>query len=205
VSPRSVSIKRGFDLIAAAIGLIVLAPAIGLTALLILFRLGRPVLFRQQRPGLGGRLFQNLKFRSMDNARDASGQLLSDARRISGFGAFLRRTSLDELPELWNVLRGDMSIVGPRPLLPEYLPLYDSRQTRRHDVRPGLTGWAQINGRNELTWEQRLEFDVWYVEHWSFRLDLRIILLTVAYVLRGQGISYPGEATMKPFHGGPDQ
>jgi lipopolysaccharide/colanic/teichoic acid biosynthesis glycosyltransferase len=141
----------------------------------------------------------------MDNARDASGQLLSDARRISGFGAFLRRTSLDELPELWNVLRGDMSIVGPRPLLPEYLPLYDSRQTRRHDVRPGLTGWAQINGRNELTWEQRLEFDVWYVEHWSFRLDLRIILLTVAYVLRGQGISYPGEATMKPFHGGPDQ
>ena len=201
---RSPAVKRALDVIAASIGLLILSPVLGVIALIILIRLGRPILFRQLRPGVDGRLFAIVKFRSMDDARDVSGHLKSDEHRISGLGAVLRRTSLDELPELWNILRGDMSIVGPRPLLPEYLPLYDSRQSRRHDVRPGLTGWAQVNGRNQLSWKTKFELDVWYVEHWSLGLDLRIVLRTFAEILSGRGVSHAGEATMTPFEGNAD-
>jgi sugar transferase EpsL len=201
LTTRSVAVKRGFDLIVACVGLAVLSPVLGVIAITVLVRFGRPILFRQERPGLGGRLFQILKFRTMSDGRDNSGNLLADAQRLSGFGAFLRRTSFDELPELWNVLWGEMSIVGPRPLLPEYLPHYNVRQARRHEMRPGLTGWAQVNGRNELSWGEKFELDVWYVDNWSFELDLRILRKTLGYVVHGRGISHPGEATMKPFQG----
>jgi lipopolysaccharide/colanic/teichoic acid biosynthesis glycosyltransferase len=164
-------------------------------------QLGTPILFRQVRPGRNGRLFKLAKFRTMTDERDASGGLLPDASRLTPFGRWLRATSLDELPSLWNVLKGDMSLVGPRPLLVEYLPLYSSEQARRHEVRPGITGWAQVNGRNALTWEQKFELDVWYVDHRSFWLDLRILLMTVRKVFVREGISAKGEATMPRFTG----
>lgn len=176
-------------------------PVAGVIGLLVRLRMGRPVLLRQRRPGRGGIPFELLKFRTMTNARDAHGALLPDAERLTPFGTWLRSTSLDELPELVNVLRGDMSLVGPRPLLMEYLPRYSERHRRRHDVRPGLTGWAQVNGRNALPWPERLDLDVWYVEHRSLLLDLRILAATVRQVLGRHGISAPGEATMLPFTG----
>jgi lipopolysaccharide/colanic/teichoic acid biosynthesis glycosyltransferase len=163
--------------------------------------LGRPVLFRQRRPGLHGLLFTCLKFRTMRGTRDSAGKLLPDADRLTSLGSFLRRTSLDELPELWNVIRGDMSLVGPRPLLPEYLPRYNAFQRRRHEVRPGITGWAQVNGRNALTWEQKFKLDIWYVDHQSFWLDVKILWLTLLTVVRRQGIEHGGHATMPEFLG----
>ena len=170
-------------------------------ALLVRWKIGRPVLFRQQRPGLNGALFEILKFRTMTDQRDADGGLLPDAERLTTFGAWLRATSLDELPEFINVLRGDMSLVGPRPLLVEYLPLYSPGQARRHEVRPGITGWAQVKGRNQLSWNEKFELDVWYVDNRSFILDVRIILLTIVKVLKREGISHPGESTMPKFTG----
>ena len=164
---------------------------------------GWPVLFTQTRPGLNGRLFRMFKFRSMSNRRDARGELLPDAERLTSFGRFLRASSLDELPELWNVLRGEMSLVGPRPLLMEYLDRYTPLQARRHEVRPGITGWAQVNGRNAISWEQKFELDVWYVDHRSFWLDVRILWLTALKVLRRDGISAAGDATMPKFMGSP--
>jgi lipopolysaccharide/colanic/teichoic acid biosynthesis glycosyltransferase len=164
-------------------------------------RVGAPIVFRQTRPGLHEELFTLLKFRTMTDARDPSGHPLPDDRRLTSLGRFLRRTSLDELPELWNVLRGDMSLVGPRPLLMEYLPRYDDRQRRRHDVRPGITGWTQVNGRNALTWDQKFELDIWYVDHRSLWLDLKILVRTVVAVITGRGVSQPGTATMEKFLG----
>jgi lipopolysaccharide/colanic/teichoic acid biosynthesis glycosyltransferase len=193
--------KRAFDVVVAAAALLVSWPLILLVAAAVRLRLGSPVLFRQVRPGLNGTPFTILKFRSMLDAVDAGGAPLADADRLTGFGRFLRSTSLDELPELWNVLRGDMSLVGPRPLLLHYLDLYTPFQMRRHEVRPGLTGWAQVNGRNTLSWADRFALDVWYVDHWSFALDLKILLLTVARVLGRRGISAEGEATMPYFTG----
>ena len=164
-------------------------------------KLGTPVLFRQQRPGLGGRPFWLLKFRTMTEARDAAGNLLPDAQRLTGFGRFLRATSLDELPELLNVLKGDMSLVGPRPLLMQYLDRYTPEQARRHEVRPGITGWAQVNGRNAITWEEKFKLDVWYVDNWSLWLDIKIIFMTVWKIFKREGISQPGQATMEEFRG----
>ncbi|MFM8556593.1 MAG: sugar transferase [Betaproteobacteria bacterium] len=193
--------KRAFDLITATVLLVMLALPLALLALFIRIRLGSPVLFRQQRPGLHGKLFLMVKFRTMTDARNAQGELLPDAERLTTVGRALRASSLDELPELWNVLCGDMSLVGPRPLLPEYLPLYNQHQARRHEVRPGITGWAQVNGRNALSWEDRFDLDVWYVDHRSFALDLRILALTLRKVLLREGISAPGEATVSRFTG----
>ena len=173
----------------------------GLVAILVYWRLGAPILFRQERPGLHGKPFTLLKYRTMNEARDGQGHLLSDAARLTGLGRFLRGTSLDELPELVNVLRGQMSLVGPRPLLMRYLDRYTAAQTRRHEVKPGITGWAQVNGRNAITWEQKFALDAWYVDHRSLLLDLRIIALTVWKTIRRQGISQPGEATMEEFWG----
>jgi lipopolysaccharide/colanic/teichoic acid biosynthesis glycosyltransferase len=194
-------VKRAFDVIVAATALLFLALPLALLAWRVRVALGTPVLFRQVRPGRHGRLFKLAKFRTMTDERDASGGLLPDASRLTPFGRWLRATSLDELPSLWNVLKGDMSLVGPRPLLVEYLPLYSSEQARRHEVRPGITGWAQVNGRNALTWEQKFELDVWYVDHRSFWLDLRIMLMTVCKVFVREGISAKGEATMPRFTG----
>jgi lipopolysaccharide/colanic/teichoic acid biosynthesis glycosyltransferase len=193
--------KRIFDAVAGGAALIVLSPLLLAVAGLVRFFLGPPVLFRQERPGLHGRPFMLVKFRTMTGAADAGGRPLPDADRLTRFGRFLRSTSLDELPELWNVLKGDMSLVGPRPLLTEYLPLYSARQARRHEVKPGLTGWAQVNGRNALTWEDRLEMDVWYVENRSWLLDLKIIWKTIRIVLHREGISQQGSATMERFRG----
>lgn len=193
--------KRLFDIVASVAGLIVLSPVIMLVAYLIRKRLGSPILFRQVRPGLGGKPFEMVKFRTMRDALDANGNPLPDSERMTDFGRFLRSSSLDELPELWNVLKGDMSLVGPRPLLMEYLPLYDIIQVRRHDARPGVTGWAQINGRNALSWEEKFKLDVWYVDNQSLWLDLKIIFLTVKKVLIRDGISAEGEATMTKFTG----
>lgn len=190
--------KRAFDFTAAAVALLLLLLPMLLLALIVRLNMGSPILFRQLRPGLRGAPFQLCKFRTM---RDPVAGVTSDADRLTPFGRWLRSTSLDELPELWNVLRGDMSLVGPRPLLPEYLPLYSPRQARRHEVRPGITGWAQVNGRNALSWEERFELDVWYVEHRSFLLDLKILALTVGAVLGRHGISAKGEATMSRFTG----
>jgi lipopolysaccharide/colanic/teichoic acid biosynthesis glycosyltransferase len=171
------------------------------TALVIWATLGRPILFRQVRPGRGGRAFQLLKFRTMLDAKDADGNLLPDEQRLTRAGHFLRAASLDELPQLWNVLRGDMSLVGPRPLLVEYLPLYSAEQARRHDVLPGITGWAQVNGRNALDWDTRFRLDVWYVDHWSVALDMKILALTILRVVQRQGVSYPGDVNMFRFAG----
>ena len=194
--------KRAFDVALTVPGLIVLSPVFALVALAVRVSLGSPVIFKQQRPGKSERPFTLYKFRTMRDARDAQGSLLPDARRLTRLGAFLRATSLDELPELVNVLRGDMSLVGPRPLLMEYLPLYSPEQRRRHDVRPGLTGWAQVNGRNALTWREKFAFDIEYVDHVNIGLDLRILLLTIGSVVRSEGISHSGHVTMQPFRGG---
>jgi len=193
--------KRAFDLIVAALLLILLSPVLLLTALLVLATMGSPVLFRQERPGLGARPFRLIKFRSMSDGRDADGDLLSDAERLSRIGGFLRATSLDELPELVNVLRGDMSLVGPRPLLMEYVPLYSPEQSRRHDVRPGLTGLAQINGRNALGWDEKFALDVRYVDEWSMALDLRILAATLWQVVTRQGIGHGDQPTAPKFQG----
>jgi lipopolysaccharide/colanic/teichoic acid biosynthesis glycosyltransferase len=194
-------VKRSFDLTIALIALIVLAIPMALVALCVRLRLGSPVLFRQQRPGLDGQPFHMLKFRTMVDARDAKGVLLPDADRLPPFGLWLRASSLDELPGLFNVLKGEMSLVGPRPLLMQYVPLYSPLQARRHEVRPGITGWAQVNGRNALSWEEKFAHDIWYVDHRSFRLDLKILWLTVKKVLNRDGISATGEATMPAFRG----
>ena len=193
--------KRLFDLLASIIGLLILALPLALLTWQVRRKLGSPVLFTQVRPGLHGNPFRMVKFRTMTDERDGSGALLSDAQRLTPFGRFLRARSLDELPELWNVLRGEMSLVGPRPLLMEYLPLYSPEQARRHEVRPGITGWAQVNGRNAISWSDKFELDVWYVDHRSLWLDLRILWLTVRKVLAREGISAPGDATMPKFNG----
>lgn len=193
--------KRALDLLLASLAIAILSPLLLAVAVLVRILLGKPVLFRQRRPGLHGSPFTCLKFRTMKETRDPAGNLLPDADRLTGVGSFLRRTSLDELPELWNVLRGDMSLVGPRPLLPAYLPRYTAFQQQRHDVRPGITGWAQVNGRNALSWEQKFELDVWYVGHQSLALDLKILWLTVLIVLRRQGIEHGSHATMPEFLG----
>ena len=194
-------IKRGMDLVLSGIALLVLSPVYVVLAVLVRIKLGKPVLFSQERPGRCGKIFKMYKFRSMTDARDAKGALLSDEERLTEFGRLLRATSLDELPELWNIFKGDMSIVGPRPLLVRYLPRYNKRQRHRHDVRPGLTGWAQVNGRNAITWEQKFEYDIQYVKRESFFFDLVIILRTVGKVLRRSGISQEGNATMEEFMG----
>ncbi|MGO4303104.1 sugar transferase [Cupriavidus sp. RAF12] len=193
--------KRLFDFCVAAFALVVLAVPLFCLAILVRTRLGSPVLFAQTRPGKDGKPFRMVKFRTMTDERGPDGTLLPDAERLTRFGRLLRATSLDELPELWNVLNGDMSLVGPRPLLMEYLPLYSPEQARRHEVRPGVTGWAQVNGRNALSWEEKFALDVWYVDHQSFWLDIRILWLTVRKVLVREGISASGEATMSRFAG----
>ena len=196
--PRS---KRIFDLCLTLPGVILASPVMAAIALALWLSEGRPVLFRQPRGGLRGQIFNIYKFRTMREAFDPTGNPLPDAQRISRFGKFLRATSLDELPELLNILSGDMSLVGPRPLMASYLERYSPRQMRRHEVLPGLTGWAQINGRNALTWEERFDLDIWYVEHWSFWLDVKILALTVVKVIKREGISEPGQATMTEFMG----
>lgn len=193
--------KRVLDLIGAAVGLVVFSPVLLVVAGLIRQRMGGPVLFTQVRPGLHGRPFRMVKFRTMRHAVDAQGRPLSDAERLTPLGRFLRGSSLDELPELWNVLKGEMSLVGPRPLLMEYLPLYSPEQARRHDVKPGVTGWAQINGRNALSWDEKFALDLWYVDHQTVRLDLKILGLTIRKVVIREGISAAGEATMPRFTG----
>lgn len=200
--PESVPIrKRLFDLALTVPGFLLVSPILALTALAIRISDGSPVFFKQPRPGLKGHIFTNIKFRSMRDIRDSHGQLLPDSQRISSLGRFLRSTSLDELPELWNVLRGEMSLVGPRPLLVAYLERYSPEQARRHQVLPGITGWAQINGRNALTWEDKFRMDVWYVDHWSLRLDIRILAITLWKVLKREGISQQGQATAEEFRG----
>jgi lipopolysaccharide/colanic/teichoic acid biosynthesis glycosyltransferase len=194
-------VKRVFDFILALCGVLALAMPLLLLVWLVRRKLGSPVFFRQMRPGLHGKPFEMVKFRTMTSERGPDGQLLPDAVRLTPFGRFLRATSLDELPELWNVLKGDMSLVGPRPLLMEYLPLYTSEQARRHEVRPGITGWAQVNGRNAISWADKFALDVWYVDHRNLWLDMRILWLTVRKVLMRDGISAAGEATMPRFEG----
>ena len=194
-------VKRLFDIVASLTALVLLSPVLLIVALLVRRKLGSPVLFRQVRPGLHGKPFEMIKFRTMRDAFDENGKPLPDSERITPFGRFLRSTSLDELPELWNVLKGDMSVVGPRPLLMKYLPLYTEEQLKRHEVRPGVTGWAQVNGRNALSWEKKFELDVWYVHNHSLYLDIKIIILTLRKVLCREGINGAGEATMSPFKG----
>jgi sugar transferase EpsL len=193
--------KRVLDIILAALALATLVVPLAAVALLVRLRLGRPILFCQERPGLHGEIFRLIKFRTMTDQRDVSGVLLPDSIRLTPFGKWLRSTSLDELPSLLNVLKGDMSLVGPRPLLVEYLPLYSPTQARRHEVRPGLTGWAQVNGRNALTWEKKFELDVWYVDNRSLWLDIRILFMTVKKVFARHGITAKGDATMPRFTG----
>ena len=197
-------IKRCFDLVASLVALLSLLPVIVVTAILVRIKLGSPVFFRQTRPGRDGRPFQMIKFRTMLDAVDEQGKPLPDSERLTSVGQFLRSSSLDELPELWNVLKGDMSLVGPRPLLMEYLPLYSEEQYRRHEVRPGVTGWAQVNGRNAISWEDKFRLDVWYVDNRSLWLDLKILFLTVKKVLVRDGISGEGEVTMSKFNGSND-
>ena len=197
--------KRLIDLIVSGLALALLAPVFLLLGLLIRLKLGSPVLFRQTRPGMNGQPFTMVKFRTMRNATDHHGVPLPDSERLTPFGRLLRSTSLDELPELWNVLKGDMSLVGPRPLLMEYLPLYSQEQQRRHEVRPGITGWAQVNGRNALSWEDKFKLDVWYVDNRTILLDLKILFLTVKKVFVREGISAAGEATMPRFVGSASQ
>lgn len=194
-------LKRTFDFISSAVALIVLAPVLLLISYKIKKNLGSPIFFRQVRPGLDGKPFEMIKFRAMKDATDKDGKPLPDSERLTDFGKKLRATSLDELPELWNVLKGDMSLVGPRPLLMEYLPFYNAEQAKRHNVRPGITGYAQVNGRNSLSWEEKFKLDTWYVEHQSFLLDMKILLQTVKKVIVKDGISANGEATMTRFTG----
>ncbi|TQV61586.1 MAG: sugar transferase [Halothiobacillaceae bacterium] len=193
--------KRLFDVVASVTALVVFSPLLFFIAWQVRRKMGSPVLFRQVRPGLHGKPFEMIKFRTMRDAVDAQGNPLPDAERLVPFGKFLRASSLDELPELWNVLKGEMSLVGPRPLLMEYLPLYSPEQARRHEARPGVTGWAQVNGRNALSWDEKFKLDVWYVDNPSFWLDLKILFLTVKKVLVRDGISADGEATMSKFTG----
>ncbi len=194
--------KRAADIVVSATALLCLSPVIGATALWLHFaNKGAGAFFSQLRPGRGGKIFRLYKFKTMTDERDASGRLLPDAARLTRAGAFVRSTSLDELPQLWNVLRGDMSLIGPRPLLPQYLPLYSPEQARRHDVRPGITGWAQCHGRNAISWARKFELDVWYVRNLSLITDLRIIGMTLRSVLRREGISAEGQATVEPFNG----
>ena len=194
-------VKRSLDILVSGIGLLLLSPALCVLALMIRYQMGRVVCFRQTRPGLHGTPFQMVKFRTMRHALGPDGNLLPDAERLTRLGRALRSSSLDELPELWNVLKGDMSLVGPRPLLMEYLPLYSPEQARRHDVRPGITGWAQINGRNAISWDEKFALDIWYVDNRGLWLDLKIIWLTIRKVLKREGISAAGEATMPKFKG----
>lgn len=193
--------KRLFDFFVALLLIILLFPLLIFIALIAGVRIGLPVLFRQQRPGLHGRPFVIYKFRTMTDAKDSNGNLLSDDQRLTKFSRFLRSSSLDELPELFNVLKGDMSLVGPRPLLMEYLPLYNSEQARRHEIKPGITGWAQVNGRNAISWDEKFKLDVWYVDNQSFWLDLKILWMTVVKVFKREGISQEGQATMTKFEG----
>jgi len=195
------AVKVSADFFVAFIAIFLLSPLLVFVALMVRLHFGHPVLFRQQRPGYRGRPFWLLKFRTMNNSLDSEGALLSDRERLTPFGRWLRATSLDELPELLNILRGEMSFIGPRPLLMQYLPLYSSEQSRRHDVKPGFSGWAQINGRNAISWEQKFRLDVWYVDHQGFWLDLRIFLITIWKVIRRDGISAAGEATTSYFKG----
>lgn len=194
-------LKRAFDIAASTSALVLLSPVLAITAYKVKKELGSPVLFRQTRPGLYGKPFEMIKFRSMKDATDKEGNALPDSERLTDFGKKLRASSLDELPELWNVFKGDMSLVGPRPLLMEYLPLYSVEQAKRHNVRPGVTGYAQVNGRNSLSWEDKFKLDTWYVEHQSFWLDMKILLKTVKKVIIKDGISADGEATMTKFTG----
>lgn len=193
--------KRVFDFTLSLIALVILSIAIIVTALFIRLKIGSPVLFKQRRPGLNGEPFYVYKFRTMTDDRDAEGELLPDEVRLTSFGKVIRKLSLDELPQLWNVLKGEMSFVGPRPLLMEYLPLYNERQAKRHEVRPGITGWAQVNGRNAISWEEKFELDIWYVENRSLLLDIKILFLTVLKVFKSEGISQEGQATMAKFEG----
>lgn len=199
-------LKRAFDIVASIMLLICLSPVIAITFILVRKKLGKPALFRQLRPGKNGVSFEMIKFRSMKDAVDDQGNLLSDEERLTPFGRKIRALSLDELPELWNVLKGDMSLVGPRPLLVSYLELYDEEQKRRHEVRPGVTGWAQVNGRNALSWEEKFKLDVWYVDNHSIWLDIKILFLTIKKVFVKEGISSEGHATMPVFKGkNPDE
>lgn len=193
--------KRILDLAVSVSLALLFSPVLGVLAILVRRNLGGPVLFRQVRPGWQGQPFTLVKFRTMHELRDADGSLLSDADRLTRFGRFLRSTSLDELPELWNVIRGEMSLVGPRPLLMQYLPRYSPEQARRHALRPGITGWAQVNGRNALTWEQKFALDVWYVDHVSLALDLKVLARTLAAIVKREGIAQPGQATAEEFQG----
>ena len=193
--------KRLIDITFSSLGLMLCFPLLVLVSAAIRLSMGAPIFFRQERPGLLGQPFSIIKFRTMTNGRDEQGNLLSDSERLKALGAFLRSSSLDELPELFNVLKGDMSLVGPRPLLMKYLGLYTPEQMRRHEVKPGITGWAQINGRNTVDWEQRFVLDVWYVDHWSLGLDFRILASTVWKVVKHEGISQEGHATMEEFRG----
>jgi len=192
-------VKRVFDFIASSVGLLLLSPALLLLSLLVVLKLGRPVFFTQIRPGREGRPFRMIKFRTMTNEKDDEGNLLPNEKRMTPFGSFLRSSSLDELPELFNVLKGEMSLVGPRPLLMDYLPWFTDEQKHRHDVRPGITGWSQVNGRNAIGWGQKLELDIWYVENRSFWLDMKILWMTVAKVLKRDGISHKGDVAMPRF------
>ena len=197
-----IKIKRPFDLLLIFLSLPLMFPIYLFIALLVLIRLDSPVLFRQSRPGLNGNVFDMIKFRTMTNEHDANGVLLPDRDRLTKFGKFLRSTSLDELPSLWSVLKGDMSLVGPRPLLVEYLPLYSEKQARRHEIKPGITGWAQVNGRNAISWDEKFELDVWYVDNQSIWLDIKILWMTVKKVINRDDISAKNEATMTKFDGG---
>lgn len=198
-------LKRAFDIIVAVLALTALIIPLIVIAFGIRIAIGRPIFFRQQRPGRNGIPFTMLKFRTMSDARDVDGRLLEDSKRLTRLGIFLRATSVDELPELWNVLKGEMSLVGPRPLLLEYLPLYSPLQARRHEVRPGITGWAQVNGRNAISWEEKFKLDVWYVDHRSFWLDIKILWLTVKKVLMRNDINAPGDSIMPVFKGSDDR
>jgi sugar transferase EpsL len=193
--------KRVFDVISALIGLILLSPLLLVVAVMVRLKLGSPVFFRHQRPGLHGKPFELIKFRTMTDERDADGKLLPDSERLPSFGRFLRSTSMDELPELLCVLKGDMSLVGPRPLMMKYLPRYTAEQARRHEVKPGITGWAQVNGRNASSWKKKFELDVWYADHWNLWLDCKIIMKTFISVFKREGINQPGQATASEFMG----
>lgn len=198
-------VKRLLDIVLSSAAIVVTSPALAVLAVLVAKKLGRPVIFRQERPGYKGKVFKLYKFRTMTDERDENGELLPDEKRLTAFGKKLRSTSLDELPEFFNILKGDMSFVGPRPLLVQYLPLYNKEQARRHDVLPGLTGWAQVNGRNAISWEEKFKLDVEYVDRISFLMDLKIIFMTVGSVLKREGISQAGEATMEFFTGTKEQ
>lgn len=197
-------LKRAMDISLALVGILVCSPLLVLISLLIIIFMGRPIFFKQLRPGLNGVPLTVIKFRTMHHLSDAQGNVKADTERMSHFGKFLRSTSLDELPELWNVLKGEMSLVGPRPLLMEYLPLYSPEQARRHEVRPGITGWAQVNGRNLISWDEKFKYDVWYVDNQSFTLDVKILFITLKRIILREGISADGEVTMYKFKGNQD-